>query len=64
VSDEVWYPLEKSVPARSNASMVTYKGVTMPVADWARASGRSPQIIIQRLRKGWTHQEAIEGRKK
>ena len=40
--------------------MLTYKGVTKPMRQWASETGVSRELIAYRLRTGWTVEEALE----
>lgn len=43
---------------------VTHDGKTMTISQWADHLGVKPSLIMQRLKRGWTDDEAIEGRNK
>lgn len=38
---------------------VTHNGNTKTLADWARTLGWNQHILVQRLRRGWTFEQAI-----
>lgn len=38
---------------------LTHDGITQPVAEWALDYGITPEVILQRLRQGWTAERAI-----
>lgn len=38
--------------------MLTARGVTKPMIEWTRSLGASDTLIIQRLKYGWTEEEA------
>lgn len=49
---------EQSKNTRRNRQL-TYKGRTMIAADWAREVGLMPQILVGRLRDGWSLEAAL-----
>lgn len=40
--------------------MLTYKGVTKPIREWALEVGITREAISYRLKQGWTVEEALE----
>lgn len=52
-------PLEQqALNTRSNVR-ITYKGITLCAADWARVTGISANTITKRIRSGWDPEKAI-----
>ncbi len=41
-------------------SVLTHKGETLPIAEWARRTGIKDKTIYMRIREGWTVQDALE----
>lgn len=44
--------------------LITYNGLRMTMAQWERHLNLNKGIIRNRLRRGWTDEEAIEGKRK
>jgi len=41
-------------------SLLTYKGETLTVAEWARRTGLKDKTIYMRIRSGWTPERTLE----
>jgi len=44
---------------RINSRMLTWKGETKTVSAWARQLSVAPQAVTQRLKLGWTIEQAL-----
>lgn len=51
-------PKENSRNTRTNR-LIKANGVTKTMAEWSELSGNSPQLIRQRINKGWDNKSAI-----
>lgn len=51
-------------PPKRKTHMLTIYGKAMPMKDWCRISGVNYKIAWARLKKGWTHKQAIFGKLK
>lgn len=40
-------------------ALLTYEGKTMPVRDWAKEYHLNQELLLERLRKGWTAERAL-----
>ena len=47
---------------RRNNVRLTLEGKTQSVAAWARERGIAEDTIRYRLKRGWSHDEAVNGR--
>lgn len=54
-----WATIREQSANRRTSVMLTVRGVTQTVEDWARSSGLRPNTIRSRLRLGWSPLEAI-----
>ena len=39
-------------------------GECRPLADWARLTNQNPKTVAKRIERGWTHEEAIAGKRR
>lgn len=54
-----WVPIEKQAVNRSNNHLLTARGQTMTLAEWARAVGMPGTALRLRLKRGWPLDEAL-----
>ena len=43
----------------SAVHLVTYNGITKCITDWSRDLGGCPQLVIARIKRGWTPEAAV-----
>lgn len=55
--------LEQAQNKRNNR-LLTFEGVTVCLSEWARRVGQSAPTLCKRLKRGWSIEETLEGRKK
>ena len=55
-------PIEQGRNRRNNVC-ITYQGVTQCIQDWAEYFGVNPGTLDWRVRKGWTPEECLFGKK-
>lgn len=55
-----WIPRDEQPRNRRCSRNITYDGVTMTAAEWARRLGCQSNAIYARLNMGWSHREIIE----
>lgn len=55
-----WVPMKVQNNNRRNNHLLTYKGKTMTVAEWARETGIKPGTLYDRLYNGWSTERALE----
>jgi hypothetical protein len=59
-----WATKEEQGRNKSTNRLLTYKGETLPAAEWSERLGQPPSLLLNRLSKlRWTVEEAIEGRR-
>lgn len=51
-----------NTPVLEHYKMITYNGDTLSYADWDRARGYAPGTVGGRIRRGWTEEEALNGK--
>jgi hypothetical protein len=39
--------------------LITHAGETLDMADWSRRLGGTPKLVLHRLRRGWSEQDAV-----
>lgn len=54
-----WATMAEQNANRSICIQITRNGVTKTATDWARALGLKPSTVIERLRRGWSHDRAL-----
>lgn len=54
-----WATMATQNANRSNCIQITRNGVTKTASEWARDLGLSPNTVLTRLRKGWSHERAL-----
>jgi hypothetical protein len=57
-----WATMQEQCNNRRSSRMIEYDGVTMSLADWARKVGIKYQLLLQRLNRGWSAQDALFGK--
>lgn len=57
-----WRDKRSQANNRSNTIMLTVRGETRPLTDWARFRKENPKKFRQRLASGCTHEEVVYGR--
>ena len=55
-----WVTQKKQVRNFSRNKLITYKGQTKPVVEWAEEKQISAKALYYRMQKGWTAAEALE----
>jgi hypothetical protein len=58
-----WATAKEQGRNRRNNKMLTYNGQTKPMSEWAEALGINPHTLKTRIRKGWSVEEAVTGRR-
>lgn len=54
-----WVSRKKSAVNRSTSVLLTFKGKTRTMKDWSRAIGGSPNLVAERLKRGWSVKQAL-----
>lgn len=54
-----WATMAEQNSNRSMCILITRDGVTKTATDWARSLGLRPTTVIERLRRGWSHERAL-----
>lgn len=55
-----WVTQKKQLRNFSRNRLITYKGQTKPVTEWAEEKQISVKALYYRVEKGWTAEEALE----
>lgn len=55
-----WATWQEQAVNKSDTRLLTYKGETLPMAEWARRIGLPPNTLSYRIRHGWPVDKAIE----
>ena len=58
-SNCTWIPLDRQASNKRDTIRLTFRGVTKPMADWARSMGMDYMTLYQRIRGGWNIEKAI-----
>jgi hypothetical protein len=58
-----WATARQQAANRKNTVLATMNGETKPVVEWARIHGVSAERVRNRVRLGWSIEEAIAGRR-
>jgi hypothetical protein len=61
-SNVIWSDPKKQARNRTNNHVLTFKGISMIVADWALKQGIKPVTLVQRLHRGWPVARALTRR--
>lgn len=59
-----WATREIQSNNKSTSKLVTVEGVTLTVSQWAKRTGKPASAMYLRLRRGWSGQEVVFGRRK
>ncbi len=54
-----WATISEQNANRSSCIMITRDGITKTATEWARSLGLRPTTVIERLRRGFSHEEAL-----
>ena len=54
-----WVTPTQNSNNKSNNKFRTYNGETRTLSNWARKAGLSPRTFAQRIRKGWSMEQAL-----
>ena len=54
-----WATLQEQSQNRKNSRLLTFRGETKCIAEWARVTGFSYMTVVSRLNQGWTVEEAL-----
>lgn len=54
-----WASVSEQARNTSSNRMLTVKGLTKCLSDWSQASGLKPSTISERLKRGYSHEEAV-----
>ena len=54
-----WATVRQQAKNRRSTVFLTIEGQTKSVGEWARERGMSEYLIYNRLRKGWSHKDAV-----
>lgn len=55
----IWNTLGKQNLNRTNNHLLTYKGKTKPLTQWAREKGFKRGLLENRLRRGWSVEKSL-----
>lgn len=58
-----WITLGEQSANRRCVKFITHNGKTQTVAEWTRELGLGRETIRERLKRGWSEYEAIEGKR-
>jgi len=56
----IWNTLGKQNLNRTNNHLLTYKGETKPLTQWAREKGFKRGLLENRIRRGWSVKKMLE----
>jgi hypothetical protein len=56
----IWNTLGKQNLNRTNNHLLTYKGETKPLTQWAREKGFKRGLLENRIRRGWSVKKMME----
>lgn len=56
----IWNTLGKQNLNRTNNRLLTYKGKTKPLTQWAREKGFKRGLLENRIRRGWSVKKMLE----
>ena len=59
VGNCIWADRKKQNRNKRNNRLLSGNGVTKTLAEWSETTGRSVQTIHSRLRRGWSHDQAL-----
>lgn len=51
-----------NTPVMEHSKYITYDGATYSYSEWERIRGLKQGVLISRLRRGWTEEEALNGK--
>lgn len=54
-----WATMAEQNANRSNCILITRQGITKTATEWAHSLGIRPTTVIERLRRGWSHDRAL-----
>jgi hypothetical protein len=54
-----WATIKQQLRNKRNNRLISYKGLTKTITEWAEQIGISAQLIQQRLTRGWTVDDAL-----
>jgi len=54
-----WATMAEQNANRSSCILITHDGVTKTATEWARTLGLNPSTVIERLRRGWSHEQSL-----
>lgn len=54
-----WATIAEQNANRSNCIQITRGGVTKTATEWARSLGLRPTTVLERLKRGWSHDRAL-----
>lgn len=57
-----WSTIQEQNVNKRNVRFITYDGKTQTIPQWTKELGLGKETIRQRLKRGWSEKEAIEGR--
>lgn len=58
-----WVTIAENNRNKPNVRHLTYNGKTQTIGQWTKELGLGKETIRERLKRGWSEQEAIEGKK-
>ena len=58
-----WIPMEEQSANRRCVKHITYHGRNQTIPEWTKELGLGKETIRERLKRGWTEIEAIEGKR-
>ena len=58
-----WADKRQQANNRADTVLLMMDGVTRPLAEWARLTGQQRRTLAKRIDRGWSHAEAIRGRR-
>lgn len=54
-----WTTMAEQNANRSNCHLITRDGVTKTATEWARTLGLNPSTVLERMRRGLSHEQAL-----
>lgn len=58
-----WSTVAEQNRNKRNVRFITYKGLTKTIPEWTKELQLGKETIRERLRRGWSEKEAIEGKR-
>lgn len=58
-----WITVAEQNKNKRNVKFITYKGETKTIPEWTKELGLGKETIRERLKRGWSESEVIEGKR-